>query len=186
MKPTIRVHAVLGSTRSLEPTIRPRNPGLHLPGGVTATRWLSQGASQSVGWPLAVEGVLNEDCSCARHCVLNLAESEMGFEALTDELDPRYQRGLPRILAVMSDVSAQILQLGAKAVPGWVLLDLIAPGEARRVKKVQSWCTRQGLEMALVGEILGTVGQPPTILPYHPLTVIQDMATFLASQDPKI
>jgi len=183
MKPTIRIHAVLGSVRSLEPTVRPRNPSIHLPGGLSATRWLSQGASSAVGWPLAVEGALNEGDDYSRHCVLNLSRREIELDVLTDELDPRYQSGLPWILAVMADVTAQISNLGAKAVPGWVLLDLDKPAEAQRVKKVQSWCARQGLEMAVLGELAGTIPNSPSVLAYHPLSVVQDIAGFLQTME---
>jgi len=186
VKPVVRIHAVLGSVRSLEPTVRPRNPSIHLPGGLSATRWLSQGASSAVGWPLAVEGALNEGDSHARHCVLNLSRREIELGVLTDELDPRYQNGLPWILAVMGDVSAQLSHLGAKALPGWVVLDLDKPGDAQRVKKVQSWCARQGLEMAVLGELEGSVPHPPSILPYHPLSVVQDVAGFLQAMEFKV
>jgi hypothetical protein len=180
MKPAVRIHAVLGSGRSLEPTTRPRHPGIRLPGGLTATRWLSQGASASVGWPLSVEGALNQGDSWAEHCLLNLSQPQIGLEVLTDELDPRYQAGLPWILAVLGDVSAQIASLGARAVPGWVLLDLETPGDAQRIRKIQAWCARQGLEIAVVGDIQG---QPPANVPIHPfrpLSVIPDLANFLA------
>ena len=185
MKPSVRIHAVVGSARSLEPTVRPRNPGLLLPGGTTATRWLSQGASHSRGWPLAVEGALNDGPSWARHCVLNLSEPDIGLEVLTDELHPDYQNGLPWILAVMGDVTAQLSTLGAKAVPGWVLLDLEGNGDAQRIRKIQSWCVRQGLDLALVGQH----PSPPqglTILPYQPLSVVQEVSTFLAAMEYKL
>jgi hypothetical protein len=183
MKPVVRIHAILGSVRSLEPTVRPRNPSICLPGGLTATRWLSQGASSAVGWPLSVEAALNEGDPYARHCLLNLSRREIELDVLTDELDPRYQNGLPWILAVMSDVTAQISILGAKAVPGWVILDLDKPGEAQRVKKVQSWCARQGLDLGVLGEIEGAVGPTPSLLPYHPLSVVQDVSGFLKAME---
>jgi hypothetical protein len=180
MKPAVRIHAVLGSGRSLEPTTRPRHPGIRLPGGLTATRWLSQGASASVGWPLSVEGALNQGDSWAEHCLLNLSQPEIGLEVLTDELDPRYQAGLPWILAVLGDVSAQIASLGARAVPGWVLLDLETPGDAQRIRKIQAWCARQGLEIAVVGDIQGQAPANVPIHPFRPLSVIPELANFLA------
>jgi len=185
MKPTVRIHAVLGSARSLEPTIRPRNPGLHLPGGTTATRWLSQGASRSQGWPLAVEGALNEGAPWAKHCVLNLSHPGIGIEILTDELHPEYQNGLPWILAVMGDVTAQLSTLGARAIPGWVLLDLDGHPDTQRVRKIQSWCMRQGLDLALVGQ---SAAPPPhlTVLPYQPLSVVHDVSAFLCAMEHKL
>ena len=183
MKPTVRIHAVLGSVRSLEPTVRPRNPSIQLPGGLSATRWLSQGASSAVGWPLAVEAALNMDGDHARHCVLNLSRREIELDVLTDELDPRYQSGLPWILAVMGDVTAQLSSLGAKAVPGWVLLDLDKPADAQRVKKVHSWCARQGLEMAVLGELASALAHSPSVLPYNPLSVVQDVTGFLQTME---
>lgn len=181
MKPAVRIHAVLGSGRSLEPTARPRHPGIRLPGGLTATRWLSQGASASVGWPLSVEGALNHAEGWSEHCVLNLSQPQIGLEVLTDELDPRYQAGLPWILAVMGDVSAQISSLGARPVPGWVLLDLEASGDAQRIRKIHAWCARQGLEVAVVGEVSGPAPANVPVLPFKPLSVIPDLANFLAA-----
>lgn len=180
MKPTVRIHAVLGSGRSLEPTTRPRQPGILLPGGLTATRWLSQGASVSAGWPLSVEGALNEGDSWAAHCILNLSRPEIDLVVLTDELDPRYQLGLPMILAVLGDVSAQIASLGARAVPGWVLLDLDSPGDAQRVRKIHAWCTRQGLDIAVVGDVQGAQPLGLPIHPFQPLSVVRDLTDFLA------
>lgn len=179
MKPAVRIHAVLGSGRSLEPSTRPRHPGIRLPGGLTATRWLSQGASAGVGWPLSLEGALNHGEAWARHCVLNISQPQIGLEVLTDELDPRYQAGLPAILAVLSDVSAQIANLGARAVPGWVLLDLDRPGDAQRIRKIQAWCARQGLEIAVVGEVSGQTPPNVPIHPFRPLSVVSDLASFL-------
>lgn len=179
MKPAVRIHAVVGSGRSLEPTTRPRHPGIRLPGGLTATRWLSQGASASVGWPLSLEGALNHGDSWARHCILNLSQPQITLDVLTDELDPRYQAGLPSILAVLGDVSAQIAILGARAVPGWVLLDLETPGDAQRVRKIQAWCARQGLDLAVVGEVAGQAPHTVPIHPFRPLSVVPDLASFL-------
>jgi hypothetical protein len=181
MKPAVRIHAVLGSGRSLEATTRPRHPGIRLPGGLTATRWLSQGASASVGWPLSVEAALNHGDSWAGHCVLNLSQPQIGLEVLTDELDPRYQAGLPWILAVLGDVSAQLSSLGARAVPGWVLLDLDVPADAQRIRKIQSWCLRQGLEIAVVGEVAGSAPANVPIHPFRPLSVVSDLAGFLSA-----
>ena len=180
MKPAVRIHAVLGSGRSLEPTTRPRHPGIRLPGGLTTTRWLSQGASSAAGWPLAVEGALNHGDAWASHCLLNLSRRDLGLHGLTDELDPRYPSGLPWILAVLGDVSAQVSQLGARAVPGWVLLDLDVPGDPQRLRKVQSWCARQGLEIAVVGEVEGGAAVSMPVRPFRPLSVVPDLAEFLA------
>jgi hypothetical protein len=142
---------------------------LRLPGGTTTTRWLSRGASNSGGWGTALERHLNLELPVAAHCVLDLAEEGVDLESLTDELHPRWDRGLPRIRATLDEVRIQFASLGCHPTPGTLLVDLFHPPAADRLKKLSSWCKRNDLALlvrtASGSERLGPTPEVPAQIP---------------------
>jgi len=164
VRPRIRVHAVLG-TGSGRDAPSAGTSILHLPEGTTTSRWISRGASRAKGLATEVERLLNGDLPISRHCVLDLSESDLDLIALTDELDPRWPRGLPRMVSVLGDVAAQVAGLGAKGESGLLVLDLPGSNNVQRLRKIRSWCQIRGLGVALRG---GLDGEAPEWLRHVP------------------
>jgi len=164
VRPPIRVHALLG-TGSGRDIPSGGISVLHLPGGTTTSMWISRGASHPKGLASEAERILNADLPVARHCVLDLTEAEMDLIALTDELDPRWPKGLPRMVSVLGDVAAQVAGLGAKGESGLLVLDLPGSNNVQRLRKIRSWCMIRGLGVALRGGLDGTAPDWLRLLP---------------------
>ena len=151
MRPAVHIHSLVGSgvdSGSAGPV-----SSLHLPGGTTATRWLSRGLSIGRGLGSEVERLLNGDAPTSAHCVLDLRDPSMDLVALTDELDPRWNRGLPRLQATLGELVAQFPALGAKGEYGAVVLDCPGQTDFQRIRKVWSWCRNQGMGLVVRGEL---------------------------------
>jgi hypothetical protein len=157
MRPRVRIHALLGT--GSEPGASKASVSiLHLPEGTTTSRWISRGASQSSSVAADAERMLNTGLPTSRHCILDLTEPDLDLIALTDELDPRWPRGLPRLVSVLGDVVAQIAGMGAKGEAGFVVVDIPGDNNVQRMRKIRAWCQIRGLGVALRG---GLDGQAP-------------------------
>ena len=173
VRPRVRVHALLGTGSVPDPFPKTGISILRFPEGTTTSRWISRGASNSKGLSSQAERILNTDLETSRHCLLDLTEADLDLIALTDELDPRWPRGLPRLVSVLGDVAAQLAGLGAKGESGLVVVDIPGNNNVQRLKKIRSWCQIRGLGVAVRGGLDGDApdwlrrlpqGCPPTEL----------------------
>jgi len=150
MRPVFRIHGLLGPVRD-----RGAAPGvstLRLPGGTTTLRWLSRGLSRSGGLGTELERELNAGQEVSEHGVLDLRDAEMNLEALTDELDPRWSQGLPRLQSAIGDLISLLPAMGSKGEPGILILDCEASPDPRRIRKIWSWCRTQKMGLVVRGE----------------------------------
>lgn len=150
MRPLFRIHGLLGP-------VRDRGVGqgvstLRLPGGTTTLRWLSRGLSRSGGLGTDLERELNAGHDVSAHGVLDLRDAGLDLEALTDELDPRWSQGLPRLQSGIGDLISMLPALGSKGEPGVVILDCEASPDPRRIRKIWSWCRTQKMDLVVRGE----------------------------------
>lgn len=182
MRPLVTIHAVLGPGQESATSSPGEISVLHLPGGTTTTRWISRGASRPKGMASDAEHILNSRERTSSHCVLDLLDPDLDQIVLTDELDPRWHRGLPRLSSVMGDLQVQIAELGAKGRFGTLVLDFPGDFEARRLRKVGAWCRQQGLRLALLGRTTdAVVGDWLSIL--APGSTAKDLADLLEEAD---
>jgi hypothetical protein len=155
MRPRVRVHALLGSGYESGARLNSGISILHFPEGTSTSRWISRGASQAKGLAAQAERLLNADLATSRHCILDLTDPDLDLIALTDELDPRWPRGLPRLVSVLGDVTAHLAGLGAKGESGLVVVDIPGNNNVQRLKKIRSWCQIRGLGVAIRGGLDG-------------------------------
>jgi hypothetical protein len=151
----VRVHALLGTGSERDAVPDAGLSILRFPEGTTTSRWISRGASNAKGIASEAERLLNADLETSRHCVLDLTEPDLDLVAITDELDPRWPRGLPRLVSVLGDVAAQLAGLGAKGEAGLVVVDIPGDNNVQRMKKIRSWCQIRGLGVAIRGGLDG-------------------------------
>jgi hypothetical protein len=173
MRPVVRIHGLLGTGSDSGPA--GVASALRLPGGTSATRWLSRGLSRPRGLGAEIERCLNADDAVSRHCVLDLRDPAMDLVSLTDELDPRWNRGLPAFLSALVDLSAQLPELGAKGEFGVLALDCPGEDDARRLRKIWAWCRSQRMGLAVRGDL------PPLGLDHSATVNPRDGADGLAS-----
>ncbi len=97
------VHAVLGGLSVLRNTGTPLHPWVfHLPDGtISGTNFLSGGQSSRQGWPVRCEAA-----GRGKFLLLNLGHADLSLDALTNELDIRYQHGFPHLARVCEDLAA--------------------------------------------------------------------------------
>ena len=155
VRPKVRVHALLGTGSERDALLESGISILRFPEGTTTSRWISRGASQSKGLAAGAERLLNEEMETSRHCILDLTEPDLDLIAITDELDPRWPRGLPRLVSVIGDVAAQLAGMGAKGEAGLVVVDIPGENNVQRMKKIRSWCQIRGLGVAIRGGLDG-------------------------------
>lgn len=143
------VHAVVAGAEALRPNDPPGRPGLPLPHGVGSTRWLSAGASESVGWPLLVENLLNQEHP--GHVVLNLSRGDLPDIALVDELHPRFGEGFQRVARIADDVKSRLADAGLRSSLGGLVVfpSTILPASALR--KIGLVSRRLGFEPLVAG-----------------------------------
>lgn len=165
MRPRVRIHALLGIGSDPASDLSAGVSILRFPEGTTTSRWISRGASHSRGLAVQAERLLNTDLGTSRHCVLDLTEPDLDLIALTDELDPRWPRGLPRLVSVIGDVAAQLAGLGAKGESGLVVVDIPGNNDVQRLKKIRSWCQIRGLGVAVRGGVDGEAPDWLRLLP---------------------
>jgi len=150
MRPAFRIHGILGVVR--DRGVSQGVSSLKLPGGISTSRWLSRGLSRSGGLGTELERELNAGSVLSGHGVLDLRDATLDLEALTDELDPRWSQGLPRLQSAMSDLNSVLPALGVKGEPGVLVLDCGAAPDPRRIRKIWSWCRAQKLGLVVRGE----------------------------------
>lgn len=149
LSPLWFVHAVIAGAEALRATDPPARPGLRLPHGLGTTRWLSAGASESVGWPLLVENVLNQDGP--GHVVLNLSRTDFPDIALVDELHPRFDEGLQRAARLADEVRARLSDAGLRAILGGLVVYPSSVLPASALRKICLVAKRLGFEPLVAG-----------------------------------
>lgn len=143
------VHAVVAGPEALRPTDPAGRAGLPLPHGVGSTRWLSAGASESVGWPLLVESLLNQERP--GHVVLNLSRTDLPDIALVDELHPRFGEGFQRVARVADDVKARLSDAGLRSSLGGLVVYPSSSLPASALRKICLVAKRLGFEPVVAG-----------------------------------
>lgn len=177
-KSTTTVHVLVGEPRSLG-DIPVRTSILSLPKGNSTTRWLSHGASSAQGWGAALERELNDGSSPSRHAVVDLCSPELDAGALTDELDPRWDKGLPHAAATAERTLLELFRLGAKTAKGWLLVDLLAPCPASRIRKIRGFAVANFWKLSVRAPIVeGAV--PEDVLLVDVSIGLAEWATLLA------
>jgi hypothetical protein len=103
LKTAWTVHALLGGPS----TLHGGGAGLQtfrLPDGThTTTRFLTGGTSRSSGWPLECERI-----GAGAYLLLHLGHASLSLHSLTDELDPAFSLGFPRLREALSDLAARL------------------------------------------------------------------------------
>lgn len=149
LNPVWTVHVVVAGAEALRATDPPARAGLRLPHGFGTSRWLSAGASESVGWPLLVENLLNQDGP--GHVVLNLSRTDFPDIALVDELHPRYDDGLQRAARIADQVKSRLSDAGLRATLGGLVVHPSSVLPASALRKICVVARRLGFEPLVAG-----------------------------------
>lgn len=185
LNPVWLVHAVVAGAEALRATDPPGHPGLVLPHGIGTTRWLSSGASESVGWPLLVENLLNQ--GGPGHVVLNLSRADLPDIALVDELHPRFAEGFQRVARVAEDAKAHLSDAGLRAALGTLVVYPSTALPAAALRKICLVAKRLGFEPLVAGlDPEGLPAAPPrTNAEYHNVaeSIARALAANAGSQD---